>query len=410
MWTCSVWAVERPKGMPHLLPDATSQQIFLELLNLGYSPFSQQNPIVRTAIDDAVDLGVRTMNWLNYINSNRPENDKISLTSAASTGGYPIEKPSEYSPKIVEERLKTLRADMPQVMREILFEGKAYSPDLPVEKDVFIEWGRKADGVYQTALRWKGMEPWLTYLEAAREEDVRGIYFFSKMDSSERATNLTTPAAWSAEEKDKFSEWLISMCMNNVSNLPRCRSEVKSAIGSGRSVLPLFERWQAKAQDTWNQFFDIRTSRRDIQNSTPTLMEMPFRDPKDAKIEAFLRDNIEDEWRFGSWQLKMTFTANAAAYVVFLPNVTPNVNGLAGNRITMNADQPLTEYDAQWTIRHEFGHVLGLPDCYVEFYDVDRQSIMNYQLDIDNLMCSRRGHIQQKHVDELQRVYKSVLD
>ena len=75
----------------------------------------------------------------------------------------------------------------------------------------------------------------------------------------------------------------------------------------------------------------------------------------------------------------------------------------------MDANQPLTEYDAQWTIRHEFGHVLGLPDCYVEFYIQERGVIMNYQLDIDNIMCSRRGHVKETNVQELERAYSSIL-
>ena len=80
-------------------------------------------------------------------------------------------------------------------------------------------------------------------------------------------------------------------------------------------------------------------------------------------------------------------------------------NRVGGDTIVMNATQPLTEYDAQWTIRHEFGHVLGFVDCYVEFYESERNVIVNYQFDVENLMCSRRGHIQQRHVDELQRAY-----
>jgi hypothetical protein len=407
-WACSAWSLERPKGMPHLLPDATSAQIWLELSRLGYSPFRQQNPLTRTPVDDAIDLGVRNLNWLKFINDRRPENDKISLTSASSTGGYPIEKPSEYSPKIVKERLDKLRAEMPIEMKEVLFDGKAFTPDLPLEKDKFIEWGRSTDKLYQTALRWKGMEPWLSYLEANREEDVRGIYFFNKMDPAVRAARLAAPGTWSPQEKSDFSEWLVSLCLNNGKTLSVCRQQVNSQIGGGLSALPLFDSWKVKAQATWDRFFDIQNPRSDIVVPNSDLLEMPFRDPRDAAVLAFLRDNIEDEWRFGPWKLKMVFSANAAAHVVFQPGVTPHVNGLGGDRITMNADQPMTEYDAQWTIRHEFGHVIGMPDCYIEFYDSDRQSIVNYQLDIDNLMCSRHGHIQQKHVDELLRVYKLV--
>ena len=102
----------------------------------------------------------------------------------------------------------------------------------------------------------------------------------------------------------------------------------------------------------------------------------------------------------------MPFTAERGhPYVVFQPGATPNVNGLGGDRITMNANQPLTEYDAQWTIRHEFGHVLGFPDCYVEFYVRERNVIINYQLDTANIMCSRLGHVKTENVTELRRAY-----
>ena len=71
----------------------------------------------------------------------------------------------------------------------------------------------------------------------------------------------------------------------------------------------------------------------------------------------------------------------------------------------MDANSPLSEYNVQWTIRHEFGHVIGFPDCYHEFYDATESTMISYQIDITNLMCSRRGHLQQAHVDELRRVY-----
>ena len=68
------------------------------------------------------------------------------------------------------------------------------------------------------------------------------------------------------------------------------------------------------------------------------------------------------------------------------------------------SDSDTVHYD--WhTLSHEFGHVLGFPDCYVEFYDRDIGAIVSYQLDITNLMCSRRGHLQQRHYDELEITY-----
>jgi hypothetical protein len=71
----------------------------------------------------------------------------------------------------------------------------------------------------------------------------------------------------------------------------------------------------------------------------------------------------------------------------------------------MDANTPLTEWDVQWTIRHEFGHVLGFVDCYLEFYDPSEKAIVTYQLDIDHLMCARSGRMQKSMYDVLKQYY-----
>jgi hypothetical protein len=90
---------------------------------------------------------------------------------------------------------------------------------------------------------------------------------------------------------------------------------------------------------------------------------------------------------------------------VWEEGATPHVDNAPGTTITMDANSPLSEYDVQWTIRHEYGHVLGFPDCYEEFYDEEAEAFVSYQLDVTNLMCSRRGKLKQVHYDELKRAY-----
>ncbi len=395
---------KRPMDLP---PDASSAQLWQYVQDQGAFTGFNTDGLALGPIDEAISYGIRNMAWLKLINDHRPQNDKISLTSKATTGGYPVEAPSEYSPTIVGERLEKLKNEMPKAMRDILVDGQPLTKQLPVTEEEFIEWGRKTDRIYQTALRWKGNQSWLDYFESARTKDIRGIYFFNKMDAAERTLKLSQPSTLEPTEKANFADWLTSMCLNNGASLTVCRGYVDTAIASGDSLLPMFESYHTGAQHTYDLNFTVRNARSDVTFDNENLMTMPFLDPSDAKILAFLRDNIEDEWRFGTWALKLIFSSTAAARVEFVPGVTPHVNGLGGDVITMNADQPITEYDAQWTIRHEYGHVIGLPDCYVEYYDSERAVMVTYQIDIDNLMCSRNGHIQQKHVDELKRAYGS---
>jgi hypothetical protein len=133
---------------------------------------------------------------------------------------------------------------------------------------------------------------------------------------------------------------------------------------------------------------------------------MPFRDPKDAHFQSYLKDNIEDEWKWNGWRLSLDFedSFRQLARLILEPGVTPHVDW---NRdvIVIDSNQPTTEYGSQWMIRHEFGHILGFVDCYSEFYEKERGVMVSYQLDTTNLMCSRQGALKQTHYDELKRHY-----
>jgi hypothetical protein len=134
-------------------------------------------------------------------------------------------------------------------------------------------------------------------------------------------------------------------------------------------------------------------------------MIFPFLDPNHSILQSFLQSNIEDEWKVSGWNLLLSFRKNAAARVEFEAGTVPHVNRIGGDVITMDENSSLDDYGVQWLIRHEFGHVIGFPDCYIEFYDSAVGEIISYQIDTTNLMCSRRGHLLPEHLTQLQRAY-----
>ena len=93
------------------------------------------------------------------------------------------------------------------------------------------------------------------------------------------------------------------------------------------------------------------------------------------------------------------------SFLVFEDGAVPHVNQVGGNTITLDANTPTDEYSVQWTLRHEFGHLLGFKDCYLEFYDHVEKQFVNYQLDLTDIMCSEAGNFTAHHSSELRRVY-----
>lgn len=402
LFSLSSFAADKKSPVPDLPPDAESadyQAILAQFPGGGFYAFD--------GLDQIFTLGLRNIEWLKFINASRPEGEKLSFTSKTTQNGYPIDKPSEYNQPIILAKLESVKAEMPKEMVSVIFEGKDFTKDPPVDTKIYLDMGRALDRVYQSAARWRTMQPFLYYLEEQRKSDVRGVYFLSRLTN--RAEKLHSFESLPETEKTQFTSWLIGMCMNEGNEFEQCEAELQQKISDKQDLEAYYQSKLAQSTAVYNSFFEINAAdaRRDFIWSD-SIMTVPFIDPAKRDVQHFVKDNIEDEWKFGNWNLRINFLRESGhPRIVFQPNITPHVNGLGGDTIYMNSNQPLTEYDANWTIRHEFGHVLALPDCYVEFYVKERDSIMNYQLDTENIMCSRRGHVKEIHYQELMKAYKN---
>jgi hypothetical protein len=355
---------------------------------------------------DLIRLGERNLELLAHLNRNRPENQKLALTSPALQPGYPMDAPKESSPRIVRAREQELRSSVPAELVSILWGAAPFPTSLLLTDEEYLLWARRVDGVYQGASRWILQEPYLEAYAQRQARDIRGYAFL--MAESRRREILSNWATESEEQRARFRPWLIGLCLNSGSSASACGALLRSAEGENR-VLAWAESLLPRAERIWKSYFELGGRRSDVRwdRRRPEWMILPFKDPADEAIRRFLVENIEEEFRLNGWALRLDFGGWSwnTAEVVFVPGATPHVNGLGGNRITMDANQSLTEYGTRWTIRHEFGHVLGLPDCYIEFYDSEREVMVSYQLDLSNLMCSRRGKFQALHFEELKKAY-----
>lgn len=350
-------------------------------------------------------MGKRMLSWLEYINDHRPPGKKISFSSTENQPASSIEKPRFYNLKILSKDFEEFKQELPSSLSDVILHEGDFSENPPLSDTEFAEWGAQVDSLYGLSVRWILMEPYLEEYAKQRKNDLRGFYFLQKTENLEE--KFLSWESLPTKEKNQLEAWLINLCFSNGVAESPCASDLQKLYATPEALNSFYSQYLPRAQKAWDSYFALGALRRDIVWEKPDLATIPFIDPKDEAIKNFLL-NIEDEWKWESWGLKLDFTGKnpeTTAHVVFEPGVTPYVNGLAGNKITMDKNQPLTEYDASWTLRHEFGHVLGFKDCYIEFYD-DREKVMiSYQLDITNLMCSRQGKFKQIHFDELKRNY-----
>jgi hypothetical protein len=393
-------------GIPFHMPDPEMTGTELARVYSRQLSLRDEDPEI-TALQPVLATGKRNLDWLAFVNSQRPSSQQILFTSPQTQTGIPIDAPKSYSAETVLRDYAAFREALPDALRAVLFEGQPFTAELPVSDEEFARLGRKLDSIYGTAQRWILLKPYLDELAEVRRMDVRGYYWLLK--EPELKQKLVNWPQLPAEEQARLRPWLVNICENSVGLGAYCPDALDRAVAEAR-VWDYFTLAWSGADAMWRQYFELSVSRKDVTWTLqqPAEMHVPFLSTGVAEVQAFLKDNIEDEFRWGGWNLRLDFLDSSPVeipHVVFTPGALPHVNELAGNEIVMDANLPMHEWSPRWTIRHEFGHILGLNDCYVEFYDPAVKLITNYQLDTSNLMCSRKGKFLATHFEELKRVY-----
>lgn len=385
-------------ALPHMDLEMTSEEYRLLLAGLPKDVVADDPAIIQ-----ALRWGDRLSQWLQFENARRSPSEQLRLTSPELRTSIPISSPKIYSAQTVAADLLKLKAEVDSQIIATLDSSGAYPGSLPVSEADFVLQCRKVDKLYQTAARYKALLPYLSDMRSRAGQDVRAYYNMRTAGWDE--ARLSSFDSLSEADKAFVRTNLIGMCYNDGMSPAACQARVLRAESDHKMHL-LFRSLNWTSSALWNEFFLIPGSgaRRDIHPTNATTLVVPFR-ITEPRFMDYLRNNIEDEWQWNGWQLRLNFSKNAEPHLEFQTGALPHVNGLGGNTITMDANQPIEEYESQWIIRHEFGHVLGFPDCYHEFYDDNLKAFVNYQLDVTDLMCSRAGNMTERLMLELKRVY-----
>ena len=109
----------------------------------------------------------------------------------------------------------------------------------------------------------------------------------------------------------------------------------------------------------------------------------------------------------GSSDLRVSFTSGLGTWSL----IGTDASLVPQDKATINFgwfNARLPESDCRAAVLHEFGHVLGFPDCYVEFFDSRDGLMVNYYIDTSNLMCSRSGQVLPTHYEQLKTTYSRL--
>lgn len=354
--------------------------------------------------------GKRAITWFEKINAVRAPENKLDLGLKGTSKGMPITSPMKTNSQILIDRYnKILNETSPLIISVVTGSGDLPTAP-PLSDEDFVKSIRAIDVLYQHTIRWSGSKDYLSWYINRSLWDIRGYVFLKEIPDFE--TKLNNWEALTPEEKKNFTSWLFGLCHNGDFEDSDCRDELSKAISKNR-IFSFYERFNRYGEAQYKSFFKIPSTRSEIYwNEEKTKLFSPFLTPERSDVKRWLSDNIEDEWKGIGFNLVLDFKESSQdkiPHIEFKSGVTAHVNAIAGDTITMDGDYSISSYDQRWTIRHEYGHVLGFVDCYLEFYDVNEKAMIYYEIDIDNLMCSRHGILKAEHMTELRSAYRIIL-
>lgn len=369
-------------------------------------------------LEEIINLGARALDWVDLLQKDIPVSEREQVWRRIDrVGREPTpDNPMYYNERIILEQFDKVIAKTPKVLLEILHGSQALPATPPngfTIKDV-VDHIRDIHTLYSRTSRWLVLYDWRFSLNK-ENRDFRGV--LKVLNKRERLREFVS--SWTSQseaERAEFVSYVSESCpMTTRDSVERCRRKyahlVKAANG-GQLASKWLEEQVARSQRALNSRFGVQATHFGVRLSTDNsgfrLIEMPTYGIESDVFE-WIQDRVNEAWVFtGSIGVKLFATSGytrGAVKVRWEKGALPNVNGIAGDVITMDSNTPKWLDHTQTVMRHEMGHVLGFTDCYTEFWDEELEAFTYYSLDPSDAMCALSGEYLDRHRDALIKGY-----
>lgn len=300
---------------------------------------------------------------------------------------YDYKTPLKISPLMLKNSLEQIKAKM------------ANSPENTgkIAEELFH--------LYQNTNRFDSVKCSFPALAQKKNLDIRPYMELSEFcqgkDTGPLCSDQTFHTA-SVEESAFFEKSALKLCQSFSKDIS-CQTEL--VIQKKQLKLPdMVKHYQQRfRQERFEKLFSLRDKHlafRCSETDGQTQMNIKVHKGKwnENELKTML-DFVSGRWSKATFKLSFTIVNHVSSADETIIEILPSSGFISyvpdnNNRIVYLSDK-LDFFTRQKILAHEMGHVLGFPDCYIEFFDEKEKELIYYEhSNTDtNIMCSVKNNV-----------------
>ncbi len=364
---------------------------------------------------EIVRQGARAALWMDALQRRVPEDRREQLWRRADRIGHEPtpEAPSTYGAQSIPRAYDEALAKAPEAVAAVIRSDTELPAEVPTGLTIaqVAESLREVNRAYSRAARYLALYDWRFALDAL-SRDYRP-YLRLRAD---RVALEADAADWNRLASSARVAWLDRVTpacpVGGVSGCDARRVELLDGSATPAQARDLLAVAVAAGTRAYERLFTIVAPHPGVSVSTVAgELRVEFKSSGiAADLMTWIQAKIDDGFLFpGSVRLRLSAgtesTARGVVRVEWRAGALPHVNAVGGDVIVMDSNVARWQEQTQVTMTHEFGHVIGFPDCYVEFWEPGSEQFVFYSLDPDDRMCALSGGTLPRHELELHGAF-----